>query len=103
MRTVFSEDHRLQDGKSELLEGQFMKAHESPSRAEIVIERVRSARLGEVLRHQSNQRSQERFARAEKAAMQAPVRMLGPLVLCIFPCTFIVLGFPIVVKLMAGF
>lgn len=61
------------------------------------------ARLGEVLRHQSNQRSQERFARAEKAAMQAPVRMLGPLVLCIFPCTFIVLGFPIVVKLMAGF
>lgn len=60
------------------------------------------ARLGDVLRHQSNQRSQERFARAEKAAMQAPVRMLGPLVLCIFPCTFIVLGFPIVVKLMAG-
>lgn len=49
MRTVFSEDHRLQDGKSELLEGQFMKAHESPSRAEIVIERVRSTRLGEVL------------------------------------------------------
>jgi tight adherence protein C len=60
------------------------------------------SRLGDVLRHQSNQRSQERFARAEKAAMQAPVRMLGPLVLCIFPCTFIVLGYPIVVKLMAG-
>ncbi|MBK8159521.1 histone deacetylase family protein [Dongia mobilis] len=49
MRTVFSEDHRLQDGKHELLEGQFMKAHESPSRAEIVIERVRSTKLGEVL------------------------------------------------------
>ncbi|MBV5324936.1 MAG: histone deacetylase family protein, partial [Rhodospirillaceae bacterium] len=46
---MFSEDHRLQDGKSELLEGQFMKAHESPSRAEIVIERVRSTKLGEVL------------------------------------------------------
>lgn len=61
------------------------------------------ARLGDVLRHQATQRAQERFARAEKQAMQAPVKMLGPLVLCIFPCTFLVLGFPIAVKLMEGF
>jgi tight adherence protein C len=34
--------------------------------------------------------------------MEAPVKMLGPLVLCIFPCTFIVLGFPIVMKFLHG-
>jgi tight adherence protein C len=61
------------------------------------------ARLGKVLRAQAAQRTQERFARAEKLAMQAPVRMLGPLILCIFPCTFLVLGFPIYTKLTAGF
>lgn len=49
MRTVYSEDHRLQDGKHELLEGQFMKAHEMPRRADIVLDRVRATQLGEVL------------------------------------------------------
>lgn len=61
------------------------------------------ASLGGVLRAQSTQRTNERFARAEKLAMQAPVKMLGPLILCIFPCTFLVLGFPVAIKLMAGY
>lgn len=61
------------------------------------------ARLGDVLRSQSSQRTHERFARAEKLAMQAPVKMLGPLILCIFPCTFLILGFPIGMKLSEGF
>lgn len=61
------------------------------------------ARLGDVLRAQSSQRTNERFARAEKLAMQAPVKMLGPLILCIFPCTFLILGFPIGMKLSEGF
>jgi tight adherence protein C len=60
------------------------------------------AALGTVLRAQATQRTNERFARAEKLAMEAPVKMLGPLVLCIFPCTFIVLGFPIVMKFLHG-
>ncbi len=55
--------------------------------------------LGQVLRAQGEQRSAERFARAEKLAMQAPVKMLGPLIFCIFPCTFIVIGVPIAVRL----
>jgi len=55
--------------------------------------------LGQVLRAQGEQRTAERFARAEKLAMQAPVKMLGPLILCIFPCTFIVIGVPIAVRL----
>jgi tight adherence protein C len=60
------------------------------------------AALGGVLRAQAAQRTNERFSRAEKLAMEAPVKMLGPLIMCIFPCTFIVLGFPIVVKFMQG-
>lgn len=58
--------------------------------------------LGPVLRSQADQRRIERFQRAEKLAMEAPVKMLGPLVLFIFPNTFIILAFPIVVKFMSG-
>lgn len=61
------------------------------------------ASLGTVLRAQSTQRTNERFSRAEKLAMEAPVKMLGPLILCIFPCTFVVIGFPIGVKMMNAF
>lgn len=56
--------------------------------------------LGSLLRSQSEQRRQERFSRAEKRALEAPVKMLMPLIFCIFPCTFIVLAFPIAVKIL---
>jgi tight adherence protein C len=58
--------------------------------------------LGPVLRAQAEQRRSERFTRAEKLAMEAPVKMLFPLIAFIFPCTFIVLFFPIVMKFMAS-
>jgi tight adherence protein C len=58
--------------------------------------------LGPILRAQSDQRRTERFQRAEKLAMEAPVKMLGPLIMFIFPCTFIVIGFPIVVKFLTS-
>jgi tight adherence protein C len=54
--------------------------------------------LGPVLRAQADQRRTERFTRAEKLAMEAPVKMLFPLIAFIFPCTFIVLFFPIAMK-----
>ena len=54
--------------------------------------------LGPILRAQSEQRRNERFARAEKVAMEAPVKLLFPLIAFIFPCTFVVLGFPIAMK-----
>lgn len=56
--------------------------------------------LGPVLRAQADQRRAERFMRAEKLAMEAPVKMLFPLIAFIFPCTFIVLFFPIAMKFM---
>lgn len=56
--------------------------------------------LGPVLRSQADQRRGERFMRAEKLAMEAPVKLLFPLMAFIFPNTFIVLFFPIVMKFM---
>ena len=35
-----------------------------------------------------------------KNAMKAPVKMLFPLLLFIFPCTFVLLFFPVVVRLL---
>ncbi|SEH81131.1 tight adherence protein C [Rheinheimera pacifica] len=58
------------------------------------------ASVGNTLRIQADQRRVERFQRAEKLAMQAPVKLVGPLVLFIFPTTFIILFFPIVTQLM---
>jgi tight adherence protein C len=52
------------------------------------------------LRAQAVQRTEERFARAERLAMESPVKMLAPLILCIFPCAFLVIGFPIAHRLM---
>lgn len=57
------------------------------------------ASLGDVLADQARQRRQERFVRAEKMASRAPVKMLFPLIALLFPTTFIILGFPIVVQL----
>jgi tight adherence protein C len=56
--------------------------------------------LGPLLRAQAERQRSERFLRAEKLALEAPVRMLFPMVLCIFPCTFLVIGFPVAVKLL---
>ena len=59
------------------------------------------ARLGAALRSQAEQRRGERFQRAEKQAMEAPVKLIFPLLVFIFPTTFIVLGFPIAMKFLA--
>ncbi len=58
--------------------------------------------LGKVLRIQSTQLRIERTQRAEKLANEAPVKMLFPLIACIFPTVFIVLFGPIVFQFMTG-
>jgi len=65
--------------------------------AMVQAERMGSSMAG-VLRVQAEQRRNERFQRAEKQAMQAPVKLIFPLIVFIFPVTFIVLGFPISMK-----
>ncbi len=51
--------------------------------------------LGKVLRIQSTQLRIERTQRAEKLANEAPVKMLFPLIACIFPTVFMILFGPI--------
>lgn len=56
------------------------------------------ASLGYTLRVQADQRRVERFQRAEKKAMEAPIKLMFPLIMFIFPVTFLILLFPIVSK-----
>lgn len=56
--------------------------------------------LGRIIQVYADQQRAQCLMQAEKQALQAPVKMLFPMALCIFPCTFIVLGFPVVVQLM---
>jgi tight adherence protein C len=55
--------------------------------------------LGESLKVQADQRRIERFQRAEELALKAPVKLVFPLVAFIFPTTFMILMFPIAMKL----
>lgn len=56
------------------------------------------ASIGSTLKIQADQRRVERFQRAEKLAMEAPVKLIFPLVAFIFPMTFMILAFPIAMK-----
>ena len=58
--------------------------------------------IGAILRIQSDQLRARRFDRAEKLAAEAPVKMLGPLMLCIFPAVFIILMGPVLSQAMKG-
>lgn len=63
---------------------------------------VQAEKMGTSMRDtlliQAEQRLDERFQRAEKMAMEAPVKLVIPLVIFIFPLTFMILLFPIIVK-----
>jgi len=56
--------------------------------------------LGPILRAQAEQLRVQRSQRAEKLAMQAPVKILFPLIFFIFPTIFIMIFGPIALKLL---
>lgn len=56
--------------------------------------------IGATLRIQSDQIRAKRFMRAEKLANEAPVKMLFPLVVCIFPAVFLIMLGPIILQMM---
>jgi len=58
--------------------------------------------IGSVLRIQSGQLRSRRFDRAEKLAAEAPTKMLGPLMLFIFPAVFVILLGPVLVQALNG-
>lgn len=73
--------------------------HEVTSFVSAVVQAEKmGANLAGVLQIQAEQRRNERFQRAEKKAMEAPVKLIGPLVIFIFPTTFMVIAFPILMK-----
>ncbi|MGH7970489.1 MAG: type II secretion system F family protein [Limisphaerales bacterium] len=59
--------------------------------------------IGPVLRAQSDMLRTRRGQRAEKAAHEAPVKMLAPLVICIMPCVFIMILGPIFIQMIMDF
>lgn len=87
------------DSLNRLSERLDIKEINSFVRAVIQAERLGSS-IRKVLKIQAEQRRNERFQRAEKLAMEAPVKLLLPLMAFIFPVTFLVLAFPIIVKFM---
>lgn len=53
------------------------------------------ADLGPVLRERARQASALRFARAEKLARAAPLKLWATMTLCLAPCTLLVLAWPV--------
>lgn len=49
MLTVYTDDHALQDGKAELIDGRLMPCFEMPRRAFLIRDRVREVGLGEIV------------------------------------------------------
>jgi tight adherence protein C len=99
-------EHVLRDLKSGLSRTDALRRFDERQRikevSNLVGAIVQAERMGsglaKTLRFQSEQRRAERFQRAEKQAMEAPVKLVFPLLVFIFPVTFIVLGFPIAMK-----
>ena len=56
--------------------------------------------LGSILRIQSAQVRARRFERAERLANEAPVKLLAPLMLFIFPAVFLILLGPVFHQMM---
>ncbi len=56
--------------------------------------------IGTTLRIQSDAIRTKRFLNAEKLANEAPVKMLFPLVVCIFPAVFLIMLGPIVLQML---
>jgi tight adherence protein C len=54
------------------------------------------------MQQQSTQLRSEQTIMAEENALKAPVKMLLPLSLCFFPCTFLVVSYPIIKQLLSA-
>jgi len=55
--------------------------------------------IGNILRVQAAEIRDKRRARAEEAAIQVPVKIVFPLILCILPCLLAIIIGPAVVRI----
>lgn len=82
---------------------QLMHDVSAPAVRRVCVAMIQAERVGagmaNALIRQAEQLRQERLMAIERKAMQAPVKMLMPLVICFFPSTFLVLGFSMWVNL----
>ena len=56
--------------------------------------------ISEALARHSEDLRLQRFLRAERAALQAPIKILVPLIFCIMPCVALIVGAPIFLQFM---
>jgi tight adherence protein C len=82
---------------------QLMHDVSAPAVRRVCVAMIQAERAGagmaNTLMRQAEQLRQDRLMAIERKAMQAPVKMLMPLVVCFFPSTFLVLGFSMWVNL----
>jgi len=82
------------------------KRLDAPSINSVIVDIVQAEQMGTplaaVLKMESREYRSRRAQIAEKKALEAPVKMLFPLLFCIFPSVFVVLLGPLIIQFMSG-
>jgi tight adherence protein C len=99
--SVVSQEVKLGKRRSEALKAMARRAN-TPEISSFVRTLTQADRMGtpimEALAIHAEDVRFQRFNRAERAALKAPIKILFPLIFCIMPCVAIVVGAPIFIQ-----
>ncbi len=87
----------------EELEGRLETAEISSAIGAFIRADKSGGNVKDIIKAQADEARKKRFMEMKKRAHEAPVKLLFPLMVFIFPVIFLVLFGPIIIKLMAGF